>query len=56
MASKSEMRKLIKGNGFSVNKEKITNPNFIVTEASLIGGKYVLLQKGKKEYLLLIAK
>lgn len=56
MASKSEMRKLIKGNGFSVNKEKITNPNFIVTEGSLIGGKYVLLQKGKKEYLLLIAK
>jgi len=56
MSSKTEIRKLIKGNGFSVNKEKVLDANFEVTEASLIGGKYLLLQSGKKNYVLVVSK
>ncbi len=51
--SKGEMRKLVQNNGFSVNKVKITDPNATLTEDMLLGGKYVLVQKGKK-YVLLI--
>lgn len=56
IASKTELRKLIKGNGFSVNKEKVSDIGFKFEEATLIGGKYALLQKGKKEYTLVVAK
>lgn len=56
LSSKTEIRKLIKSNGFSINKEKVTDVNFEITEESLISGKYVLVQKGKKDYLLVIAK
>ncbi|MBQ1752472.1 MAG: tyrosine--tRNA ligase, partial [Paludibacteraceae bacterium] len=52
--SKGEMRKLVQNNGFSVNKVKITDPNATLTEDMLLGGKYVLVQKGKKNYVLLI--
>jgi len=51
--SKSEARKLIKSNGFSINKAKATNEKDVVTETSLINDKYLLLQKGKKEYCLI---
>ena len=54
LSSKTEIRKLIKSNGFSINKEKITDANFEISEESLIGGKYVLMQKGKKDYTLII--
>ena len=50
--SKSEARKLIKSNGFSINKAKVTNEKDTITESALIGGKYLLLQKGKKDYCL----
>ena len=53
--SKSEARKLIKANGFSLNKEKICNEKAIVNSDNLIDGKYLLLQKGKKEYTLVVA-
>jgi tyrosyl-tRNA synthetase len=53
--SKSEARKLIKANGFSINKSKVTNEKDTLTESALIGGKYLLLQKGRKDYCLLIA-
>jgi tyrosyl-tRNA synthetase len=56
MSSKTELRKLIKGNGFSVNKEKVTDANFEVTDEALIDGKYILLQSGKKKYILVMAK
>ena len=56
LSSKTEIRKLIKSNGFSINKEKVTDVNFEITEESLISGKYVLVQKGKKDYTLVIAK
>jgi tyrosyl-tRNA synthetase len=51
--SKSEARKLIKSNGFSINKTKQVNEKELVTDANLINGKYLLLQKGKKDYTLI---
>lgn len=53
--SKSEARKLIKSNGFSVNKAKVGEKD-TVDESSLINGKYLLLQKGKKDYTLVVCK
>jgi tyrosyl-tRNA synthetase len=52
VASKGEGRKLIQGNGLSINKNKITDANLSVTKDQLINGKYLLLQKGKKDYCL----
>ena len=52
LASKGEARKLIQGNGFSVNKEKVTDPKAVVDPRQLINGRYLLLQKGKKDYCL----
>lgn len=50
--SKSEMRKLVKGNGVSLNKEKLTAFDRPVTAEDLIDGKYLLVQRGKKNYYL----
>jgi tyrosyl-tRNA synthetase len=50
--SKSEARKLIKSNGFSINKIKADTEKEVVTSPYLINGKYLLLQKGKKDYTL----
>ena len=52
--SKNEARKLIKANGFSINKEKATNEKELITADKLIDGKYLLLQKGRKDYTLAI--
>lgn len=52
--SKSEARKLVKANGFSVNKEKMTDEKTIIDASSLINDKYLLLQKGKKDYTLVV--
>lgn len=54
--SKGELRRTIKGNGLSINKEKIGNPDLLVNNDFLIGEKYILAQKGKKNYFLLIAE
>ena len=54
--SKTEARKLIKSNGFSINKEKMTNEKSVINEESLIGGKYLILTKGKKDYNLVTVK
>jgi tyrosyl-tRNA synthetase len=54
--SKSELRRTIQSNGLSLNKEKITSPEFMVHPEMMIGGKYLLAQKGKKNYYLLIAR
>jgi tyrosyl-tRNA synthetase len=51
--SKSEARKLIKSNGFSINKIKPTSEKETVGSQYLINGKYLLLQKGKKDYTLI---
>ena len=54
--SKSEMRKLVKGNGVSLNKEKLTAFDRPVTAEDLIDGKYLLMQRGKKNYYLITVK
>lgn len=54
--SKGEMRKLVKGGGVSLNKEKLTAFDQVITAEDLIDGKYLLLQKGKKNYFLITVK
>jgi tyrosyl-tRNA synthetase len=49
--SKGEARKMIKGGGVSINKEKVMDANAPV-EISLLQGKYILVQRGKKNYYL----
>ena len=55
-ASKGEMRKLVQGGGVSLNKEKLSAFDRPVTSDDLIDGKYLLVQRGKKNYYLLTAK
>ena len=50
------MRKLVQGGGVSINKEKVADANAKAGADALIAGKYLLVQKGKKNYYLLIAK
>lgn len=52
-ASKGELRRLVQGGGFSINKEKIDNPDAPVSVEWLLNKKYLLLQKGKKNYYLI---
>ena len=54
--SKGEMRKLTQGGGVSLNKEKLSSHDQMVTAADLLDGKYLLVQQGKKKYFLVIAK
>ncbi|MDD6103554.1 MAG: tyrosine--tRNA ligase [Bacteroidales bacterium] len=51
--SKGECRKMIQGGGLSVNKEKCTSTDVNFSEADLINGKYLLVQRGKKNYYIL---
>lgn len=53
--SKGELRRTIKGNGLSINQMKIGNEDMVIDSHFLIGGKYILAQKGKKNYSLIIA-
>lgn len=55
-ASKGEMRKLVQGGGVSVNKEKLAAFDKVLTTEDLLNGKYILVQRGKKNYYLIIAK
>lgn len=54
--SKSEARKLIKSNGFSINKIKATVEKEVISDKYLINGKYLLLTKGKKDYTMICVK
>ncbi len=54
--SKGELKRTIKGNGMSINKEKYSDEAGIINADSLINGKYLLVQKGKKNYFLIIAE
>ena len=54
--SKGELRKLVQGGGVSVNKEKLADFDTTIDSASLLNNKYILVQKGKKNYFLLICK
>jgi tyrosyl-tRNA synthetase len=53
--SKGEMRKLVRSGGVSINKEKLTDPETVIDTAFLINNRYLLAQKGRKNYFLLIA-
>ncbi|MDE7382135.1 MAG: tyrosine--tRNA ligase, partial [Muribaculaceae bacterium] len=53
--SKGEARKMIQGGGVSINKEKVTDPNAVINADALLNGKYILAQRGKKNYHLIIA-
>ena len=55
-ASKGEMRKLVQSGGVSVNKEKLAAADTVIDSSALLDGKYLLVQRGKKNYYLLIAK
>ena len=52
--SKSEARKLIVGGGVSINKTKLQNHDTVVNQSHLINQKYILIQKGKKNYYLIV--
>ncbi|MGB4415444.1 MAG: tyrosine--tRNA ligase [Paludibacter sp.] len=55
-SSKGEMRKLVQSGGVSLNKERLENQDQIITASDLLNNKYMLAQKGKKNYSLLIAE
>ncbi len=54
--SKGEMRKLTQGGGISINKEKLAAFDEVIDDSRLVAGKYLIVQKGKKNYYLLIAR
>ncbi len=54
--SKGEMRKTAQGGGVSINKEKLATFDQVIDESFLLNEKYILVQKGKKNYFLLLAK
>ncbi len=55
LASKSEARKLLQAGGIGINKEKVADTDALVSSSALLNQKYILVQKGKKNYYLLIA-
>jgi len=54
--SKGEMRKLVQSGGVSINKEKLENQDKLIDGSKLLNNKYLLVQKGKKNYFLLTAE
>jgi len=54
--SKGEMRKMVQAGGFSINKEKWMEVEGLLNTSNLLNGRYILAQKGKKNYFLLIAR
>ena len=54
--SKGEFRKLVQGGGISVNKQKLAAFDQQLTDADLLQGKYLVAQKGKKNYFLATVK
>ncbi len=55
-ASKGEMRKLVQGGGVSLNKEKLAAFDQVITTSDLVADKYLVVQRGKKNYYLVIAR
>ena len=51
--SKGECRKMVQGGGVSINKEKADSPELIINESELLNNKYLLIQRGKKNYYIL---
>jgi tyrosyl-tRNA synthetase len=55
-ASKGEAKKLIQGGGVSLNKEKIKEATTVFNDSNLLNEQYLIVQKGKKNYFLIIAE
>jgi len=53
--SKGEARKMVSGGGVSINKEKLNDANAMIDRSFLLHGKYILVQKGKKNFYLIQA-
>ena len=51
--SKGECRKMVQGGGVAINKEKVDSPDALITGEDLLNGKYILVQRGKKNYYIL---
>ena len=51
-SSKGEARKMVQQGGFSLNKVKLSDPQAVITKENLLSGKYLLMQRGKKNYML----
>ena len=54
--SKGEMRKMVQSGGVSMNKEKLSSFDQLINSADLLNDKYLLVQRGKKNYYLIISK
>ena len=54
--SKGEARKMVQANGFSLNKDKVADISYQLDDKDIIDGKYILAQKGKKDYYIIIVK
>ena len=54
--SKGEFRKMVQGGGVSINKEKVSDPNAMATPDMLLDDKYLLVQRGKKNFFLIKAE
>ena len=54
--SKNEARKMLQQGGVALNKEKLTDMQKTVNTDALLNGKYIILQRGKKNYFLIVAK
>ena len=52
LPSKTEAKKMLQGNGISINRDKVSNIDAVIGSEALINGKYILAQRGKKEYCL----
>lgn len=55
LASKGEVRRALKENSLSVNKEKVKE-DFVTSNNDLLNTQYILVQKGKKNYFIIVAK
>jgi tyrosyl-tRNA synthetase len=53
--SKGDARKMVQGGGVSINRKKVDNVQFAVDNGLLLHDKYLLIQKGKKNYYLVKA-
>ncbi len=53
--SKGEYRRMVSGGGLAINKEKVADAGMKVQEADLVNGRYLLVQKGKKNWFLIVA-
>ena len=55
-SSKREAREMIQNGSISINGDKVTDLEFVVTKGSALGGKYTIIRRGKKKYHMLISK